>query len=145
MGSGLDASWSEILVAAAIVMVISYTLTKERIFAPLRHRLGGRETALGYLASCPFCASWWVSFVVVPLTRTWAYRLPPDASVVTQVVNWFFSCALVVAVAAFLRVAFFFVDESQGLVRRRQKEVEVQRAVLERQLPRHDHGRHPLQ
>jgi hypothetical protein len=53
-------------------------------------------------------------------------------------VDWFLSSILVTVVAAFLRVIFFFVDETQGFVRRRkkvaEKEVEVvERAIEERQ------------
>jgi len=37
------------------------------------------------------------------------------------VLTWFFSSILITVVAAFMRVAFWFVDESQGLVRKRQR------------------------
>jgi hypothetical protein len=41
--------------------------------------------------------------------------------VLSSVLDWFLSSVLVVVIAAFLRVAFWFVDESQGLVRRRNR------------------------
>jgi hypothetical protein len=44
--------------------------------------------------------------------------------VLSTVLDWFLSSMLVVVLAAFLRVAFWFVDESQGLVRRRNKVIE---------------------
>jgi len=44
--------------------------------------------------------------------------------VLSTVLDWFLSSMLVVVIAAFLRVAFWFVDESQGLVRRRNKVIE---------------------
>lgn len=126
----MRASWSELLAVGAVVMVISYTIATQRIFLPFRDRCGGKDTWLGYLVSCPFCASWWVAFVVVPLTATRAFRIPYDWGVFDDVLGWFLTVALVVAIAAFLRVAFFFVDETQGLVRRQQKTVEVERELL---------------
>ena len=47
--------------------------------------------------------------------------------------DWFLSSMLVVVIAAFLRVAFWFVDESQGLVRRRNRVIEQ---VAEEETPR---------
>jgi hypothetical protein len=44
--------------------------------------------------------------------------------VLSSVLDWFLSSMLVVVIAAFLRVAFWFVDESQGLVRRRNRVIE---------------------
>ena len=45
-----------------------HTIARERIFAPLRRKLAGNDTWLGYLVSCPYCVSHWVAFIVVPLT-----------------------------------------------------------------------------
>ncbi len=109
---------------SAVVMGIAQTLTKERMFEPLRQRLGGQETWLGYLVSCPYCASHWVVFVLVPLTGVYGIRVQVRWGVVTTLLDWFVSSMLVVVIAAFLRVAFWFVDESQGLVRRRNKVIE---------------------
>lgn len=106
-------------------MCISYTLTKERMFLALRERLGGKETFFGYLASCPYCASHWVAFLIVPLTGSYYLTIPYHWGVATTLINWFLSSILVTIIAAFLRVLFFFVDETQGLVRRRQKQVET--------------------
>lgn len=115
-------------------MGLSQTVAKERIFAPLRERLGGKETWVGYLVSCPYCVSHWIAFLVVPLTGTYPVAVAvggwPGA-----VLRWFLASILVTVVAAFYRVIFWFVDESQGLVRRRQhtqeEETATQRLVRE--------------
>ena len=114
----------QLVALSAVVMGIAQTLTKERMFEPLRERLGGHETWLGYLASCPYCISHWVAFVLVPLTGVYGIRVQVRWGVLTMLLDWFLSSMLVVVVAAFLRVAFWFVDESQGLVRRRNKVIE---------------------
>ncbi len=119
----------QLFAVAAVTMGISHVIAKERIFAPLRAALGGTRTHLGFLVSCPLCISHWVAFALVPLTG--AYHVDvvvggwPGAAL-----RWFLSSMLVVVLAAFLRVAFYFVDETQGLVRRRQKEVEVETEVM---------------
>jgi hypothetical protein len=114
----------QLVALSAVVMGIAQTLTKERMFEPLRQRLGGQETWLGYLVSCPYCASHWVAFVLVPLTGVYGIRVQVQWGVLTTLLDWFLSSMLVVVIAAFLRVAFWFVDESQGLVRRRNKVIE---------------------
>lgn len=114
----------QLVALSAVVMGIAQTLTKERMFEPLRQRLGGQETWLGYLVSCPYCTSHWVAFVLVPLTGVYGIRVQVRWGVLTTLLDWFLSSILVVVIAAFLRVAFWFVDESQGLVRRRKKVIE---------------------
>lgn len=118
---------------SAVVMGLSYTIAHERIFAPLRAKLGGRETWVGYLFSCPYCNSHWIAFILVPLTDLYYVQVAADWGVISVVLDWFLSSYLVVVVAAFLRVIFFWVDETQGLVRRRQveteAETETQRAI----------------
>ncbi|MGZ6131849.1 MAG: DUF1360 domain-containing protein [Myxococcaceae bacterium] len=114
----------QLVALPAVVMGIAQTLTRERMFEPLRQRLGGNETWLGYLVSCPYCASHWVAFVLVPLTGVYGIRVQVHWGVLTTLLDWFLSSMLVVVTAAFLRVAFWFVDESQGLVRRRNKVIE---------------------
>lgn len=108
---------------------MAHTVAKERIFAPLRERLGGKRTWLGYLFSCPYCASHWIAFGVVPLTDAdyVPVALPPGTA--ATVASWFLSSILVVVVAAFLRVGFYVVDETQGLLRRREVEVEEETAA----------------
>ena len=109
--------FAQLLAVSAVVTGLSHTLTKERIFAPLRERLGGMDTWLGYLVSCPYCASHYIAFVLVPLTNTYVIRVPHDWGLASDVLGWFLSSILVTFVAAFFRIAFYFVDEKQSLVR----------------------------
>ncbi len=57
-------------------------------------------------------------------TGIYGIRVQVRWGVLSTVLDWFLSSMLVVVIAAFLRVAFWFVDESQGLVRRRNKVIE---------------------
>lgn len=125
----------QLFAVAAVVMGISQTIAKERIGAPLRDRLGGKETWLGYLVSCPYCLSHYVAFVLVPLTGTYPIRVVVGGWV-GSVMRWFLSSLLITVIAAFFRVIFWFVDESQGLVRRRQQAEEEETAT--RRLMRHE-------
>ncbi|ATB41940.1 hypothetical protein CYFUS_007416 [Cystobacter fuscus] len=131
----------QLFAVSAVVMGISQTITRERLFEPLRERLGGKEKLCGYLVSCPYCTSHYVAFVLVPLTGTYPIRVVVGGWV-GAVLNWFLSSILLTVIAAFFRVLFWFVDESQGLVRRRQRteeeEVATRRVIrqqAERQLP----------
>ncbi|WP_309892679.1 hypothetical protein [Archangium sp.] len=118
----------QLFAVSAVVMGISQTITKERIFAPLRERLGGKETFCGYLVSCPYCTSHYVAFALVPLTGT--YAIPVVVGGWAGIVlSWFLSSILVTVIAAFYRVFFWFVDEAQGLVRRRQRTEEEEIAT----------------
>jgi hypothetical protein len=122
-----------LLAVAAVVMGLAQTIAKEKIFEPLRVRLGGRDTWFGYLVSCPYCVSHWIAFALVPLTGASYLRVAPRWGLLSTVLDWFLSSILVVVLAAFLRVGFWLVDESQGLVRRRQRtEEETARLVRER-------------
>jgi hypothetical protein len=116
-------------VVAAVVMGMAHTVAKERIFAPLRERLGGKRTWFGYLASCPYCASHWIAFGVVPLTDSYFVRVALPPGPLAAAASWFLSSILVVVAAAFLRVGFYVVDETQGLLRRREVEVEEETAT----------------
>jgi hypothetical protein len=111
----------KVLTVSLVVMGLSHTVSRERLFAPLRRALGGHETWLGYLVSCPYCVSHWFAFVLVPLTGTYAIDVLSRWGAVSAVLRWLLSSVLVTVVAAFLRVAFYFVDETQGLVRRQQR------------------------
>src|SRR4051794_8821683 len=112
----------QLFAVSAVVMGLAHTIAKERITEPLRERLGGKETWLGYLVSCPYCASHWIAFVLVPVTGSYFVSVDPRLGWAAGPARWILSSLLVVVIAAFLRVAFYFVDETQGLVRRRQKE-----------------------
>ena len=65
-----------------------------------------------------------MAFVLVPLTGIYGIRVQVRWGMLSSVLDWFLSSMLVVVIAAFLRVAFWFVDESQGLVRRRNRVIE---------------------
>jgi hypothetical protein len=121
----------KLFAVSAVVMGMSHTIARERIFARLRERLGGKQTALGYAVSCPYCCSHWLAFVLVPLTGAYYLPVAPDWGVVSWVLSWFLSSILITVVAAFFRVAFYFVDETQGLVKRRQKVTEREAEALE--------------
>lgn len=108
----------QLVLLSAVVMGLSQTLTREAIFEPLRRRLGGKETWLGYLVSCPYCASHWIAFVLVPLTGTYAVDVAIRGEPVSTILRWFLSSILVTVVAAFFRVIFWLVDEQQALARK---------------------------
>jgi hypothetical protein len=134
----------QLFAVSAVVMGISQTISKERIFAPLRERLGGRERWCGYLVSCPYCVSHYVAFAVVPLTGTYAIPVVVGGWV-GRVLSWLLSSLLITVIAAFFRVLFWFVDEAQGLVRRRQRTEEEESATkrlvrkkVEQELPPHE-------
>src|SRR3954467_1998924 len=106
-------------------MGLSHTLARERIFEPLRNRCGGMSTWRGYLISCPYCASHWVAFLLVPLTGAYGIRVAFQVPVLTPVLDWFLSSILVTVVAALLRVIFYFVDEEQRLVKTKKRVVQA--------------------
>ncbi|HZH79253.1 MAG TPA: hypothetical protein VEY88_24745 [Archangium sp.] len=125
----------QLFAVAAVVMGIAQTISKEQIFAPLRQRLGGKETFFGYLVSCPYCVSHYIAFALVPLTGTYPIQVVVGGWV-GWVLSWFLSAILLTVIAAFYRVLFWFVDESQGLVRRRQRteeeEIATKRIIREK-------------
>lgn len=126
----------QLLAVSAVVMGMAQTIARERIFEPLRDRLGNKETWFGYLVSCPYCASHYLAFALVPITGTYALEVAVEWGFLSRLLTWFLSSYLVVVIAAFLRVAFWFVDETQGLIRRRQRtedeEVRMRRLARER-------------
>ncbi|HEY1585495.1 MAG TPA: DUF1360 domain-containing protein [Polyangia bacterium] len=124
----------QLFAVSAVVMGLSYTVSKEEMFRGLRDRCGQRSGWLGYLVSCPYCLSHWVAFVIVPLTGTYYVHMASRIRIVSPIVDWFLSSILVTVVAAFLRVIFFFVDETQGFVRRRKKVTEKVAQQVERAL-----------
>ncbi len=121
-----------LLAVSAVTMGMSHTIARERIFAPVRARLGGMETWLGYLVSCPYCVSHYVAFALVPLTGAYAVHVTPRLGFVASVLDWFLSSILVTVIAAFLRVFFYLADYGQGLVRREQRKVEEETERLDR-------------
>jgi hypothetical protein len=122
----------QLFAVAAVVMGLSQTIAKERIFASVRDRCGGRESWLGYLVSCPYCVSHWIAFVLVPLTSTYAVDVPHAWGPVATIARWFLSSIFLTVIAAFLRIGFYLVDEGQGLIRREIAKVETETKVVER-------------
>jgi hypothetical protein len=126
-------NFGQLIAVSLVVMGLSHTIARERIFEPLRARLGGKETWVGYMFSCPYCVSHWLALILVPLTGTYTINVVPRWGIAAQILRWILSSLLVAVLAAFCRVIFYFVDETQGLVRRRQRsveeEVETQRAM----------------
>jgi len=135
----IGTGWGRLLAVSLVTMGLSHTIARERLFAPIRDRLGGKERWLGYLVSCPYCVSHWVAAVLVPLTGTYALDVAPSWGFASAVLRWVLSSLLVAVIAAFLRVIFYFVDESQGLVRREQRSVEEE--VATKQALRENAGR----
>lgn len=130
----MDVPFLKLLVVSAVVMGLSHTLAREKIFEPLRNALGGMQTWAGYLLSCPYCASHYLAFVLVPLTGTYAIHVAPRWDYVSPALDWFLSSILVTVVAAFLRVGFYFVDEGQRLTKQRKKISQVEAELRERTL-----------
>ena len=112
----------KLLLVSAVVMGLSHTVATQKIFEPLRNRLGGKDTWIGYLVSCPYCASHWIAFAVVPLTGTYLVRVPWEWGYADEVATWFLSSILVTVLAAFLRIVFWLIDEKQALTRK-EKEI----------------------
>jgi hypothetical protein len=110
--------WQRWLILSLVVMSVANTISRERVFATLRARLGNKDTWLGYLVSCPYCLSHWISFVLVPLFGLHLAAIPYDWPVATPVIDWFFNSILVVQGAAFLRMIFFSIDDLVGVFRR---------------------------
>jgi Protein of unknown function (DUF1360) len=124
-----------LLLVSAVAMGLSHTIAKEKLFEPLRRAAGGMKTWHGYLISCPYCASHWIAFVLVPLTGTYPIEVAPRWGFVSSVLDWFLSSILVTVVAAFLRVGFYFVDEEQRLARKRTRAVDMAAEELSEQPP----------
>ena len=116
----------KIVLVSAVVMGLSHTLAREKIFEPLRNACGGMRTWPGYLISCPYCASHWLAFLLVPLTGAYGITVAPRWPIVSPVLDWFLSSILVTVIAAVLRVGFYFLDEEQRLSRTRKRVVEAE-------------------
>lgn len=116
--------WIQFLEVSAVVMGMSHTIAKERMFAPLRERLGGKKTWLGYLVSCPYCASHWLAFVLVPLTGIYVIDIPYAWGWFALVLEWFLASILVTVAAGFFRIVFYLVDEAQSLTRSEKRVVQ---------------------
>jgi len=132
------APFFQIFVVAAVVMGLSHTIAKEKLFARVRKILGGNDTFRGYLLSCPYCNSHWLAFIFVPLTKTYVIEANPDWGAAGLALRWFVSMVFITVSAAFLRIAFYFVDESQGLVRREIVKTEAETRMAQRAVDEDD-------
>ena len=131
---GVDIPMLKIFLVSAVVMGLSHTIARERIFEPLRTRCGGMSTWGGYLLSCPYCASHWLAFVLVPLTGAYGIRVAVDWPLLTPLLDWFLSSILVTVVAAVLRVGFYFIDEEGRLAKTRKQITQREAEQEERRL-----------
>jgi hypothetical protein len=67
----------------------------------------------------------------VPLTGTYVIDIAPDWGVVSTILRWFLSSIFITVMAAFLRIAFYLVDESQGLLRREILKTEAEARIAQ--------------
>jgi hypothetical protein len=132
MLSAVDVPLLKILLVSAVTMGLSHTIAREKIFEPLRKACGGLNTWRGYLISCPYCASHWLAFLLVPLTDAYGLRVAPRWPVVSPLLDWFLSSILVTVVAAVLRVGFYFIDEEARLARSKKRITQVEADDRER-------------
>ena len=121
-----------VVLVSAVVMGLSHTIAREKMFARLRERLGGIETWPGYLVSCPYCASHWIAFILVPLTGAYGIHVAPRWPVISPILDWFLSSILVTVIAAGLRVIFYWVDEEQRLTKTRKRVAQTEAEIRER-------------
>jgi hypothetical protein len=122
----------QLVLVSAVVMGLSHTIAKEKIFEPVRRAAGGMKTWHGYLISCPYCASHWLAFILVPLTGTYAIRVEPRWGFASTALDWFLSSILVTVIAAVLRVLFYFVDEEQRLSKVKKRVAQTEAEIRER-------------
>ena len=130
----MDIPVLKIFLVSAVVMGMSHTIAREKIFEPLRTRCGGMSTWRGYLISCPYCASHWLAFVLVPLTGAYGIRVAPQWPYATPLLDWFLSSILVTVIAAVLRVGFYFLDEETRLTKTRKRITQAEAEQRERRL-----------
>jgi uncharacterized protein DUF1360 len=128
----VDIPLLRILLVSAVTMGLSHTIAREKIFESLRTRCGGMSTWHGYLVSCPYCASHWIAFVLVPLTGAYGIRVAPRWPYVSPILDWFLSSILVTVVAAMLRVVFYLVDEEQRLTKTKKRVAQTEAVERER-------------
>ena len=116
----------KVVLVSAVVMGLSHTLAREKIFEPVRDACGGMSTWYGYLLSCPYCASHWIAFLLVPLTGAYGVTVAPRWPVISPVLDWFLSSILVTVIAAAMRVVFYFIDEEQRLTKTKKRVVQAE-------------------
>ena len=124
----------KIVLVSAVTMGLSHTIAREKIFERFRNACGGMSTWPGYLVSCPYCASHWIAFLLVPLTGAYGIRVAPQWPVITPLLDWFLSSILVTVIAAVLRVGFYFIDEGGRLAKTKKRVTQVEAQERERAL-----------
>ena len=85
--------YSKLLILSLATSVIAVTLSKTKVFKPMRHWIWQRNTWSYNLISCTYCLTHWVAFTLVsiyPLNLMGKY----------QVIDYFVSSFAVVAIAA---------------------------------------------
>jgi uncharacterized membrane protein (DUF106 family) len=130
----VDVPFLRIVLVSAVTMGLSHTIAREKLFEPLRNACGGMSTWWGYLISCPYCASHWLAFVLVPLTGAYGIHVAPRWPVISPILDWFLSSILVTVIAAVLRVGFYFIDEEGRLAKTKKRITEVEAESREREV-----------
>lgn len=82
------------IVLAFAVSAISMTISKTKVFRPVRQWIQARSQWLGELVNCPYCTIHWVAFAAVALYR------PIVVVSGLRVLDLFVSAFVVIAVAS---------------------------------------------
>jgi hypothetical protein len=83
-----------VIVLAFAVSSISMTLSKARIFKPIRRWINARNKWLGELVDCPYCTIHWVAFAAIAIYR------PVVVVSGLRILDLFVSAFVVIAVAS---------------------------------------------
>ena len=132
--------WERWLLVSLVVMCVTNTITQEQLFDPLRRRLGGKDTWLGYLCCCPYCLSHSLAFLLVPLFGLKVLTIPHDWGFATAALEWFFNSILVVVLAAFIRMFFYSIDDLVGVLRVRQEKETAEKRHVEQKIEQAENG-----
>jgi hypothetical protein len=127
----------EILVLAATTGTISVTITRSKVFKPLREWLKGRTGRIGKwfagLFSCWYCMSHWVAFAA---TTVWQPVLIP--SVGNRLVDLIPSAFLMIGLSAFACCALVWtgigaMDTEDEILRKAREIIAVRKAEAAQQ------------
>lgn len=86
------------LIVAIAIAAASITLTRARIFKPLRDRAMNSNYLLFKLVSCPYCMSHWLAAVFVP----WTLFTITDIVWLDGLMTWFFLIGLAAVFEGFM-------------------------------------------
>jgi ABC-type phosphate/phosphonate transport system permease subunit len=84
-----------VVVLALAVSAASMTLTKAKLFSPIRDRIDNRSEWFGELVGCPYCMSHWLAFAA---TAVYQPRIVHSG---TELFDYFVTALAIVALAAF--------------------------------------------